>query len=411
METSKPTSTISDLVSKFAQVCRFTSTEVHIPQHQHELDEINDAAAAAPPVNLFLPEGTKVYDDMLKLFELVSDFKAAYVLLQQAHIPYNPLKIQAADHLAVQALSKIKRRRAKVVPEIQIKEKRVLESLKLEAKTKRHRIQSLRRELLQLDLENADLIERLNKKTTSQIQIPRCILDFDAFKDIVTCASTSVHDFAKPLISLMKASGWDLDLAANSVQHSVIYHKRCHKKYAFEAYIFRRMFSQQFTAIHQDQDQESIITAALRSDDPMEYLINQPHSAFSNFCRSKYRLVIHRDLELSFFGNLDHRTLVSNQKHPRTSFYQAFAKMARWFWILRGVSSTISPKAVVYEVKRGTAFSDKFMELVEQDIKGVAKSSSRRHSDYKVAFMIMPGFRVGQNLIKSRIYCCKERSY
>uniref|UniRef100_A0A7N0TGK5 DUF641 domain-containing protein n=1 Tax=Kalanchoe fedtschenkoi TaxID=63787 RepID=A0A7N0TGK5_KALFE len=436
MDASKPTSNISSLVSRLAQVCRFTSTVVHLPHHHHHRsrlnshdleDENNDGPQPGrksdiakegchpQPVKILVKSSAEFLAyDMLKLFELVSDFKVAYVQLQQAHIPYDPHRIEAADDLAVrrlEALCKIKRlsqvnqfhktsltSSASLLTKIKIK-RRVLKSFKLQAKTKGSQILSLRGELLDLDLKNAELIERRVSKKPRQCS--EC-LDFNALNDAVIAATKSVHDFAKPLISLIKASGWDLDRAANSVQDSVVYYKRCHKKYAFEAYISRRMFTQLA------MDNQSIESAALRSDDPIEYLIREPCSAFAIFCLTKYMLVVHPNLELSFFGNLDHRTLVSSGKHPRTAFYQAFAKMARWFWVLQGVAGSITPKAVVYGVKRGTNFSDTFMDMVDEDTKGIVRPC-HRHSIYEVAFMVMPGFRVGEKVIKSLVYCCQKR--
>jgi hypothetical protein len=55
-------------------------------------------------------------------------------------------------------------------------------------------------------------------------------------------ASKSIHDFARPIISLMQTSGWDLNLAAKPIENGVVYAKRSDKKYAFEASIARRMF-------------------------------------------------------------------------------------------------------------------------------------------------------------------------
>jgi hypothetical protein len=50
-------------------------------------------------------------------------------------------------------------------------------------------------------------------------------LGITTLKDISKAASKSIHDFAKPLISFLKASGWDLDLAAKSIEDAVVYSK------------------------------------------------------------------------------------------------------------------------------------------------------------------------------------------
>ncbi|KAH0451604.1 hypothetical protein IEQ34_018903 [Dendrobium chrysotoxum] len=41
---------------------------------------------------------------------------------------------------------------------------------------------------------------------------------------------------------MMKAAGWDLDAAINAIEASVVYARRVHKKYAFEAPICQRLF-------------------------------------------------------------------------------------------------------------------------------------------------------------------------
>ncbi|KAL2461194.1 DUF641 domain-containing protein [Abeliophyllum distichum] len=62
-----------------------------------------------------------------------------------------------------------------------------------------------------------------------------------SFEDIFKSARKAIHDFAKPLIALMKVSNWNLDQAANAIENSVVYAKRSHKKYAFEAYVAQRI--------------------------------------------------------------------------------------------------------------------------------------------------------------------------
>ncbi|MCI37031.1 hypothetical protein A2U01_0058255, partial [Trifolium medium] len=55
--------------------------------------------------------------------------------------------------------------------------------------------------------------ENLNEKIR-QIRLEHrkkeSVLSVAKFQDVFKAASKSIHDFAKPLISLMKASGWDL---------------------------------------------------------------------------------------------------------------------------------------------------------------------------------------------------------
>ena len=220
------------------------------------------------------------------------------------------------------------------------------------------------------------------------------------FQDVFNAASKSIHDFAKPLISLMKASGWDLDRAANSIENGAVYSKRCDKKYAFEAYIARRMFHGIVLTSYDVSD-------IMKFGDPFDALMENPHSDFAKFCQAKYLLVVHPKIEESFFGNLDHRTFIMSGKHPRTEFYQLFAKMAKWVWVLLGYAVSIDPEATLFSVSRGSAFSSLFMESVEEEKESAILSDEERVT-YKVQFMIMPGFQIGKMVVKSRVYVSKN---
>ncbi|KAK9740109.1 hypothetical protein RND81_03G012000 [Saponaria officinalis] len=67
-------------------------------------------------------------------------------------------------------------------------------------------------------------------------------LTTDLFISAVEDSYKAIHDFSKPLINMMKVAKWDLDAAAESIEPSVVYAKRTHRKYAFESYICQKMF-------------------------------------------------------------------------------------------------------------------------------------------------------------------------
>lgn len=90
-------------------------------------------------------------------------------------------------------------------------------------------------------------------------------------------ASKSINDFAKPMISLMMALGWDLDLAAKPIDDGVTYSRRSHKKYTFEAYIAWRMFHGMLLESYD----------IMKFADPVDALIENPNSGFVKFCRKK----------------------------------------------------------------------------------------------------------------------------
>ncbi|KAI7982942.1 Protein GRAVITROPIC IN THE LIGHT 1 [Camellia lanceoleosa] len=406
---TKPPSNISDIVSKFAKVCRFRSIGVFStenPTHNHH-QPINDFGNNVPspedssdateeaecdmekihpnPVEI-QPKTTECANvEILELFDSISALKSAYVRLQEAHIPYDPDKIKSANELVVahlESICKIKRAykekqfkeinsisasSALLLAEIHVQES-LLEKLKFQVKIKNSEILNLKEELQDLDLQNRMLVQVL-KKEREAIKF----LNLSSFEDIFKEASKAIHDFAKPLISLMKAS----------------------------AYIARRMF---YGMPLQSYNVDSI----LRSDDPIDDLIKDPYSNFAKFCGTKYLCLIHPTMEASFFGNLDHRTFVLSGKHPRTLFYQAFVKMAKWVWVLRGITASCESNAEMYGVKRGSEFSDVYMEGVEELTENIVVSDEGR-SRFKVEFMVMPGFRIGETLVRSRVYLSTMR--
>ncbi|KAL5825788.1 hypothetical protein ACOSQ3_021851 [Xanthoceras sorbifolium] len=440
----KPSSNISEIVSKFAKVCRLRSIGVfysenanHQP-HQHQNPNNKKNASLSEDCSDNTIEGTDCggikihpqpgeipgkksnafgYTEISKLFDVVSALKLAYVQLQEAHIPYDPQKITAANELVVaelEALCKIKRvykekqlmkveldssRSDLLQVEIEVNE-RTLEKLKSQAIAKDTEITRLRQDLQDLELGNSILVEKIRQESVKRKNAR--VLNVNMFEDSFKAASKSIHDFAKPLISLMRASGWDLDSAAKSVEGSVVYSKRCHKKYVFEAYIARRMF-------HEMSLQSYNVDDILRFDDPVDALIENPDSDFANFCRNKYLLLVHPMMEASFFGNLDQRMFVLSGKHPRTPLYQVFVKMAKWIWILRGIASTIDPNAKLFVVTKGCEFSDVYMEPVEEAVCEDAAGSGEEKATQKVEFMVMPGFKIGETLLKCRVYLSRMK--
>ncbi|KAJ6758226.1 MYB FAMILY TRANSCRIPTION FACTOR [Salix koriyanagi] len=144
----------------------------------------------------------------------------------------------------------------------------------------------------------------------------------------------------------------------------------------------------------------------LRYDDPINSLIDNPKTGFANFCREKYMLAVHPMMEMSFFRNLDQRMFILSGRHPRTPFYQIFARMAKWVWILQGIATSIDPNAQMFSVHRGSEFSDVYLEPVQEE--GVVVSKGEQ-SNFKVEFMVMPGFRIGSTLVKSRAYLSETK--
>lgn len=433
----KLNSNISEMVCKFAKVCKLKSIGVF----SSEISNLNHLQRPICNEKILLSENSseeeiKCYEynhkihphsievstkeesfrglEILnKIFDVVLCLKLAYLQLQQAHIPYNPLKIIAADDLVVaeiEKLCKLKREyKEKQLKKIRINAKLsdlllteivtkevMLERLKSKKSGKDSAILRLREKLQDLEMGNKNLTERIKQKRLENRK--RSALSVAKFQDMFKAASKSIHDFAKPLIGLMKASGWDLDSAAKSIEYDAVYSRRCDKKYAFEAYIARRMF-------HGIGLTSYNVSDVMKFDDPFDALMENPHSDFAKFCKERYLLVVHPKMEESFFGNLDHRKFIMSSKHPRTEFYQLFAKMAKWIWVLLGSAVSIDPNATLFSVSKGSKFSSLYMESVEEE-----KESAIVSDEERVQFMITPGFKIGQAVLKSRVYVSRHRS-
>ncbi|KAF3321838.1 IRK-interacting protein [Carex littledalei] len=377
-------------------------------------------SVGAPPVSL-KPKSNKPKDPafseeaaiLLKLLDSISSLKLAYVQLQQAHIPYDPNKINSSDKLItsqLESLSKLEnlykeklidKPKSQTSVSLKIKEhEKLLVVLQSIVQDKESEIERLRLAIHKLERENSELNENVKKNPSCgrRLNVVNRELTPNLFAEVVSFASRSLHDFTKPLISLMQVSGWDLDSAVRCMYTGTVFHERSHKKYAFEAYLSRVMLSgvqEEFISIHHFDLVMGIL-------DPFEVLISNPNSDFSIFCREKYLDAIPKEMEDSFFGNLDHRAFLMSGGHPRTPFYKAFVKMAKWVWALKVMSLTFIPKAEIFYVREMDWFNNDFMESV------VAELTPKREQMSKVGFTVMPGFKIGENVIRCRVYLSKS---
>ncbi|KAE8697531.1 putative 21 kDa protein [Hibiscus syriacus] len=374
-----------------------------------------------------------------KLFTNISSLKSAYIQLQTAHTPYDPEKIQAADKLVIYELKNLSELKhfyreknpkpvcvspqdSRLAAEIQ-EQQSLLKTYEVMVKKFQSEIQNKDSEIRQLERQ----IEDANQK---RVKLEKNIklrglsikesegsgeengifpvdLTHELFTSAVESAFKSIHDFSKPLINMMKAAGWDLDAAADSIEPNVVYAKRAHKKYAFESHICQRMFSgfqQENFSIKLDNatvNTESFFHQylALREMDPLDMLGQNPDSFFGKFSQSKYLMVVHPKMEASFFGNLDQRNYIMGGGHPRTPFYQAFLKLAKSIWLLHRLAYSFDPNVKVFQVKRGSEFSEVYMESVEKNL-----MMDDTNEKPKVGLMVMPGFEIGGSVIKSRVY-------
>ncbi|XP_042017733.1 protein GRAVITROPIC IN THE LIGHT 1-like [Salvia splendens] len=374
-----------------------------------------------------------------KIFTNISSLKSAYIQLQAAHTPYDPDKIQAADKLVISELKNLSELKhfyrehnpkpvcaspqdSRLAAEIQ-EQQSLLKTYEVMVKKFQSEIQNKDSEIVQLEqqiqesgqrrvkLEKNLKLRGLSTKESegSGVESGQFPLDLcpELFRSAVEAASRAIHDFSKPLINMMKAAGWDLDAAANSIEPNIVYAKRAHKKYAFESQICQRMFigfqdeSFGMKPENQAETRESLYQEylSLREMDPLDAVGQNPDSMFGMFCQRKYLAVVHEKMEASFFGNLDQRNYIVGGGHPRTAFYQAFLKLAKAIWLLHRLGHSFDPPVKVFQVKRESEFSEVYMESVVKDF--IIEDGDEKP---KVGLMVMPGFGIGGSIIQSQVY-------
>ncbi|KAG7642583.1 F-box associated interaction domain [Arabidopsis suecica] len=313
---SSPSSNISEVISKFAKVCKFRSIGVFPDQKSNSNEILVDDKAKETEICDFNHKPSSMiqtfsWDDgeISKLFDIVSSLKLAYLEFQQAHLPYDPDKIIEADNLVVSQLEALRRIKRLYLKTIQLNAKKTeiaascLDRLRYEIEVNEKHLEKLKAQVRAKESEIHSLIKKQECLVAENRKLENRIVSVSSFEFAFRAASKSVHDFAKPLITLMKATDWNLEKAVESIVGNVTFAKTSDKKYAFESYIVRRMF-------HGIKLNPCDVTELMSFDDPLDALTAFSDSAFSRFCGQKYLLVVHPSMEASFFGNLDMRGLV-----------------------------------------------------------------------------------------------------
>ncbi|KAF0918631.1 hypothetical protein E2562_025209 [Oryza meyeriana var. granulata] len=316
------------------------------------------------------------YDQMLvltRLFEEIRALKSAYIKLQKAHIPYNPPKIAFADEIITSELDSIT----------------ALQSLC----SWNGSVGSLINDRWSLVQELEDYSIVLKQLTT-----PSAVLEL--FK----VASTSVHDFAELIFSLI--SSCDQCVTANNADEQSSY-----RRYSLEAYLSQTMLA------HDGAEDDDELDAArfdriMRCCDPLDALMEPSNSSFARFCRSKYLAAVPSEMESAMFRNLDVRAFVSRGGHPRTWFYRAFATMARSAWALQ-VAVTARRRCsghgsirMLY-ARRGSRYAAEYMHSVV----GAADAGRGRGDveDELVEFTVTPGMKVGETMVACRVFLSHDQ--
>ncbi|KAL6853759.1 hypothetical protein ACP4OV_019788 [Aristida adscensionis] len=372
----------------------------HLKVHPHQVSDHESCSGSS----------TARYEEAVieKLLEAISSLKLSYVSVQQALMPYDPENVMIADeHFAAEleetaGLKDLYRTvnkwsnpmyQSHVSSRIHEHQKHAME-LQAAICKKDSEIVLLEAELEELEKKNRELEEKIDQRMLHRddsFNVGKGE-SIDIFIELFESSSKSIHNFAKLVVGWMKLSGWDLN-STYPVDSFLVSQKRAHRKYIVESYFARAMLM----GTKEEYFSMDSFDHVMGFKDPFDALAEAPNSTFGRFCREKYLVAVPCSMEDSFFGNLDHRAFIKNGGHPRTQFYQAFARMARYVWALLTVARHLKPTAQMFFVKSGAQFQKKHMECIP------AKLTSDE-AKISVGFTVMPGFKIGCTVIRCKVY-------
>ncbi|GAA0167357.1 hypothetical protein Leryth_017890 [Lithospermum erythrorhizon] len=367
-----------------------------------------------------------------QLFATISCVKAAYAELQMAQSPYNSEAIQAADQAVVdelKSLSELKHRFFKkqidyspphvtlMLAEIQEQQSLMktyeitMKKMQGEIESKESQIFALHDELNEAKQGNKSVEMKLNASGSFSILDNVKFSDFNIkdFIMVLQYALRSIRNFVKLMIKDMESANWDIEAAANSIQPDVIFFKKSHKGFAFESFICREIFSrfnESFFGL-QNQEQRTLFFdefKKLKSVNISHFLKQNPNSLFGKFLKSKYLNMVHPKMEFSFAGNLNQRKLVNSGEFPETEFFKAFAEMGRRVFLLHCLAFSFQQEVSIFQVKKNCRFSELYMETITDEV------FTAPDSDLRVAFTVVPGFKVGTLVVQSQVYLSTTKS-
>ncbi|KAK1378547.1 DUF641 domain-containing protein [Heracleum sosnowskyi] len=368
-----------------------------------------------------------------KLFATISTIKASYAELQMAQFSnYNIEAIQSADQVVVdelRTLSDLKhtflRKQIKSSPPhvtfllTEIQEQHSLmkmyditiKKLQAQIEAKETKFSALQQNLRETILINRSHARRLNSSGSFSILDNVTLSSSSNPRDFILVlhyAMKSVRDFVNVLVNQMENADWDIDIAVNAIQPNLQFPDKTHKFFVFESFVCQEMFKDFDTLVFALQNDHSIRYyidqfTNLKSANATHFLNQYPNSSFGKFTRSKYLCLIHPKMEASFYGNLNQRKLVNSWGCPETTFFAAFAEMARRVWILHCLAFSVDQKVSFFNVGKNCRFSEVYMESVTSEallcgIDGIA-----------VAFPVVPGFMIGKTVVQSKVYLAQAK--
>lgn len=374
------------------------------------------------------------------LFATISSFEASYLNFQMAHVPkIDQDALESADKALVSNLQKLTDfknvyRDFRKNPcgnfelpvgsllEFQVQENQsklrtsetMVNQLISDIELKDDQVLLLRKKLDQTLLFNSSLSKKLGN-TIGNLNIGmEVMLTVRVFESILRDCVKSLNNFTKLLIDLMRKAMWDLEMAANSVFMDVHFAKEGHARYAFLSYVCLGMFRcfdlDDFglhvngTTVCNGNGSSSCRADYLKqlvqhvSCNPTEILAKNPSCDFARFCEHKYEQLIHPAMESSIFSSFDGKEVVLDSWKSLSSFYDSFIKMASSVWLLHKLAFSFDPAVEIFQVERGADFSMVYMEDITRKTIFAAKTRP------KVAFTVVPGFKVGSTVLQSQVY-------
>lgn len=379
---------------------------------------------------------------MGQVFDAVSAVKRAYVSQQEAHCPWDPDKMRAADMAVVAELRRLgmlreryrrssggrMRPSAATLREVVAPYEAALEELKREVKAKQAEVDSLGEKLKTATSFNGGRSKGKSNRqvsgcSTNQVAAAPAVELLEATMSLVKEASKS---FTSLLLSLMRSAHLDIAAAVRSIETAstttMNNHTAAttfmdsivganHAKYALKSYVNRKMFQGfDHETFYMDGSLSSILNPEqhridcftqyrdMKAMDPVELLGILPTCRFGNFCFKKYLSIIHPKMEESLFGDLEQRRLVLDGHHPRSQFYGEFARLAKAVWLLHLLEFSFDPPPTHFEASKGADFHSLYME-------SVVRISGNGRDSMVVGFPVSPGFKIGNGtIIKARVY-------
>ncbi|KAJ6416761.1 hypothetical protein OIU84_002604 [Salix udensis] len=336
---------------------------------------------------------------LAKLFASITAIKAAYAELQMAQNPYSSDLIQAADQAVVDELKQLS----------ELKRSFFKNELHLSPEMSRVKgsdIGSLKKQLDEAGAFNKSLEKRLNASGPLSMfdNIQFSLLNPTHFVQFLHYTSRSTRSFVKLMVREMEVAHWDIEAAAKAIQpENTVFAKPSHRCFVFESFVYKTML-EGFNHPNDDHRNECYYFNEFRkikSVNPKQFLTHNPDSSFARFTRAKYLQLVHAKMECSLFGNLNQRKLVNSGVFPDSAFFNAFLEMARRVWALNLLAFSFGEDVSVFQVSKNCRFSDVYMEAVTQDS---VLETPNSDSDLRVAFTVVPGFKIGKTVIQSQVY-------